>query len=243
MIYLIVSLLIFWLATTALRAFARADPASLARVIRRGGGAALLLFAAFLAARGAISFAMGFGGLGFWLLNANGRPFWAILGGAAPSASSKAAPRVSCVRSAMIEMQLDHDSGRMWGTVLAGALEGRELESLTRAECESLHELCRRDDPEGARLLEAYLDRRFAGWRQARKAQGDAGDFDSRPRAGAMTQDEAYEVLGLRKGASREEVVRSHRSLMKKLHPDHGGTTDLAARVNEAKEVLMRRHL
>jgi DnaJ-class molecular chaperone len=57
-----------------------------------------------------------------------------------------------------------------------------------------------------------------------------------------MSKDEAYEVLGLQKGASREDVVRSHRSLMKKLHPDHGGTTNLAARVNEAKEVLMRRH-
>jgi curved DNA-binding protein CbpA len=56
-----------------------------------------------------------------------------------------------------------------------------------------------------------------------------------------MSKDEAYEVLGLQKGASREEVVRSHRSLMKKLHPDRGGTTDLAARVNEAKDVLMRR--
>lgn len=241
MVYLIVSFLIFWLAMAGLRGFTRANPAALARMIRRGGGAALLLFAAFLATRGAISFAMGFGGLGFWLLNAGGRPLWPGFGGGTASATRQP-PRVSCVRSAMIEMQLDHESGRMWGTVLAGALEGRELEALTRADCESLHELCRRDDPEGARLLEAYLDRRFAGWRQARQGEGDAGGFESRRRAGAMTQDEAYEVLGLCKGASREEVVRSHRSLMKKLHPDHGGTTDLAARVNEAKEVLMRRH-
>ena len=57
-----------------------------------------------------------------------------------------------------------------------------------------------------------------------------------------MSEDEAYEILGLHKGATRDDVMRSHRSLIKKLHPDHGGPTDLAARVNEAKDVLMRRH-
>ncbi|MBX9740427.1 MAG: DnaJ domain-containing protein [Beijerinckiaceae bacterium] len=57
-----------------------------------------------------------------------------------------------------------------------------------------------------------------------------------------MSEDEAYEVLGLQKSASRDEIARAHRALMKKLHPDHGGTTSLAARVNEAKDVLMRRH-
>ena len=57
-----------------------------------------------------------------------------------------------------------------------------------------------------------------------------------------MTEEEAYQILGLAKTASREDITRAHRSLMKKLHPDHGGTTSLAARVNEAREVLMRRH-
>ena len=57
-----------------------------------------------------------------------------------------------------------------------------------------------------------------------------------------MTEDEAYEVLGLAKGASGEDIARAHRSLMKKLHPDQGGTTSLAARVNEARDILSRRH-
>ncbi len=57
-----------------------------------------------------------------------------------------------------------------------------------------------------------------------------------------MTRREAYETLGLPEGASAEEIIRAHRALMKKLHPDHGGSTGLAARVNQAKDVLMQRH-
>jgi hypothetical protein len=146
----------------------------------------------------------------------------------------------------MIEMELDHATGALSGTVLAGPLEGRALNSLTRTQCEALWRLCRTDDPDGARLLEPYLDRRFPGWSEAVEADADprrASGGDGRPRRpGAMSEDEAYEVLGLRKGASRNDVARAHRELMKKLHPDHGGSTDLAARVNEAKEILLRRH-
>jgi hypothetical protein len=142
----------------------------------------------------------------------------------------------------MIEMELDHESGKMHGTVLAGPDEGKSLDSMTTPHCEALHDLWCGDDPQGARLMEAYLDRRFAGWRAAAQNQSHPGRRRTSRRSGTMSEDEAYEVLGLQKGASEEEVVRLHHSLMKKLHPDHGGSTDLAARVNEAKDTLMRRH-
>lgn len=159
-------------------------------------------------------------------------------------ASSKAPARrtnVSRVRSAMIEMDYNHRSGRLTGLVIAGPFEGTKLAKLDRDQCSRLYQTSLDGDPDGARLLEAYFDRRFPGWRGAGDRHTNTGE--SRASAsGRMSEDEAYEVLGLRRGASREEIVRSHRTVMKKWHPDQGGTADLAARANEAKEVLLRRH-
>ena len=234
---LIVAIAILWFLFYGLKMFNRADPAVLARALKRGGGIVALGLGGFLLLRGQIEVGLAVGGLGAWLVG------WASAPQLGPFGKWFGAqgPRPGRVRSAMIEMEVDPASGALRGNVLAGPYEGRPLASLTRPECEALFALCRRDDPEGARLLEAYLDRRFAGWRAA----GD-GDRDARGgtkvRPGAVTEDEAYEILGLQKGATREEIARAHRALMKKLHPDHGGSTNLAARVNEAKDVLMRRH-
>ncbi len=220
----------------ALKAFTQASPAFLARLIRRGGGFALMLLGGLLLARGRLDFGLALAAAGLWLmgLGANATLRNAGAGGGG----------VSRVRSAMIEMELDHATGAIRGMILAGKDEGKRLDALTRPALFELHAICLRDDPEGARLLEAYLDRRFPGWRTAGDAHHDAGSGgDARTRrSGTITEDEAYEILGLKKGAAAADIARAHRDLMKKLHPDLGGTTDLAARVNEAKEVLMRRH-
>jgi DnaJ-domain-containing protein 1 len=136
-------------------------------------------------------------------------------------------------------MRLDHDSGAMTGAVLAGIYAGRALETLSRPELLNLREELRRDDPNGVALLETYLDRRFAGWRDAHEGQAQAGRGGGS--TGLMSRREAYETLGLQEGAGAEEIIHAHRSLMKKLHPDRGGSTGLAARVNQAKDVLMQR--
>jgi hypothetical protein len=219
----------------ALKAFTRASPAFLAQMIRRGGGFALLALGGLLLARGRLDFGLTLCAAGWWLMGVSG-------GGGMRNAGAGGGG-VSRVRSAMIEMELDHSTGAIRGVILAGKDEGKRLDALTRPTLLELYDVCLRDDPDGARLLEAYLDRRFPGWRAAGDAHRDAGRGDAGARrSGTITEDEAYEILGLKKGAAAADIARAHRDLMKKLHPDLGGTTDLAARVNEAKDVLMRRH-
>jgi hypothetical protein len=138
-------------------------------------------------------------------------------------------------------MELDHDTGALSGAVLAGEFADRRLDDLTRDELSRLRAACLGSDLEGVRLLEAYLDRRFAGWREDAERDPNGGrgpDFQN----GAMTEQEAYEVLGLQPGAGPDEVRAAHRRLMKALHPDQGGSTYLASRVNQAKDLLLNRH-
>jgi DnaJ-domain-containing protein 1 len=127
----------------------------------------------------------------------------------------------------------------MTGTVSAGRFAGRSLDDLTLAEIADLMRECLAQDPEGARLLEAYLDRRSPGWREDADRHRDAGQGRA-PGAGAMSDQEAYEILGLQPGAGEEAIRQAHRTLMKRIHPDAGGTSGLAARVNQAKDVLLK---
>lgn len=249
MVPLVAGVVLFWIGSMLVREFLRASPAVVARRMKQGGGTVLIVFALLLLIRGQIGLALGFAGLGFWLMTGRRASVWGAaraMRGARPGLGRKG--RVSRVRSATIEMELDHVSGVMSGVVLAGPFEGAPLARLDRDSLASLHDFCLSADVEGARLLEAYFDRRFPAWRGAAQDKGDAGRGGAGPgarrgmRSGAMSEDEAYQLLGLAKGASREEVARAHRSVMKTAHPDHGGSTDLAARVNEAKDVLMRRH-
>lgn len=146
----------------------------------------------------------------------------------------------SHVRSAALEMELDLDTGEMNGLVLAGSLEGSELNALGERDLTILRgELL--GDPESLSLLEAYLDRRIPGWRGNADAEGGAG-LGAAPGSGTMTEQEAYQILGLGPGAGKTEIRDAHRRLMKRMHPDAGGSEFLAGRINEAKEVLLRRH-
>lgn len=146
----------------------------------------------------------------------------------------------SVVRSAMVEMELDHDSGAMNGLVLAGQHQGAVLDDLDASTVVSLVEEFAQDD-ESLSLLQAYLDRRMPGWRDGMDADIGAGQVPPR-QSGAMTHQEAYQILGLQPGATAVEIRKAHRRLMQGVHPDVGGSSFLAARINEARAVLLGDH-
>jgi len=135
-----------------------------------------------------------------------------------------------------LEMELDHDTGEMRGRVLKGLFADRNIESLTPADMALLWQDCRITDPQSAQIIEAYLDRVHATWRDD-VARGESKM--ARGPGGRMTPKEAIEILGLAPGASEDEIRSAHRDLMLKLHPDRGGSTYLAAKINEAKDVAL----
>ncbi len=226
----VVLVLLLWAAN----AFSKADPKQAARLLRYLGGGAALVFAAFLLFRGEIWLAVPIGAAGLGLLG------WVSLWPASFGGRTQTSPgRVSRVRTAFLEMELDHDSGTMRGRILAGRHEGASLDALDPP---TLVGLLGTMDADSRDLLAAYLDRRLPGWREHAQRDAAAGNGTRAARGSKMTEEEAYQILGIQAGASAQEITRAHRSLMKKLHPDQGGSTYLAARVNEAKDVLLRRH-
>ena len=148
------------------------------------------------------------------------------------------AGRVSRVKAPFVEMELDHDSGKIRGQIISGRYQGVSLDAL---DVPALITFMSEIDTESGALIAAYLDRRNPRWREHGDGGSAAGQSHS-PSTGKMTEQEAEQILGVAQGASADDIRRAHRLLMKKLHPDQGGSTYLAARVNEAKEVLLRRH-
>lgn len=220
------------LALWALNVISKVDPRVGSRVLKAGGGLLALGFAAFLGLRGEIGVAIPLGIFGLGLLG------WMPFGPAGFSErTQKSGGQTSRVRTPFVEMELDHDSGQMRGHILAGRYQGVALENL---DVKTLVDLLAEVDEESRALLVPYLDRRDARWGE--HAHGDAAAGRGAPSGGKMSEQEAYQILGLETGASADDIGRAHRALMKKFHPDQGGSTYLAARINEAKEILLRRH-
>ena len=224
--FLLLGLALLVLVLLGGRALARANPKLLARNIRKVGGWSAIVVALALVATGRLMLAVPLAMFGWSLLN---RGFsWSNPLGSA----DKSAGQTSSVRTDMLEMTLDHDSGDMDGMVRSGEFAGRQLSAMSGDELEALLAQAWRRDAQAAQLLEAFIRRR----QQSR----NGGKQSPRAEQRFMTLDEAYAVLGLPPGASREEIQLAHRNLMKKYHPDQGGTTYLASKINEAKELLLK---
>lgn len=221
------------------RAFLNADPARLGRFFgwfvlslgAAGGVAVLVLLIASDRLLPALAL-MGF----LAPLIMRGRTLWRRWQTAAGPAPGK----TSEVETEFLRMRLDHDTGAMMGTVKRGPFAGRRLDELAEAELVELWRQCRVGEEESARLMEAYLDRLRPDWRDA-ASTGEAAGGGQRAAGPAdrMTREEAYAILGLAPGADAAQVKDAHRKLMMKLHPDQGGSTYLATKINRAKEILL----
>jgi hypothetical protein len=150
------------------------------------------------------------------------------------SKSASASGQTSTVETALLRMQLDHDSGALQGEVLKGAFQGWRLADMDRQQLEQFLVYCRGEDANSLQLLDSYLHQRFPGEAafggQQQTASGSVN---------TMGRSEALAVLGLQDEATEEEIIAAHRKLIQKLHPDRGGNDYLAAQVNLAKDLLL----
>lgn len=230
MTYVLGGLIAVLAAIWAWSAYSRLRPAMRADVLRwgLGGGAALLTVGLALVRR--IDLAAFTGAAAFSILR-YGRLGPITLGGGGVNADN-----ISKVRSRYLAMTLDHDSGAVDGRVTAGQFAGRDLIDLDEMETRALIEEIAAD-ADSIALLESWLDANRAGWREyfaetAKSAAGTATPADA--------DAEAYAVLGLKPGATADEIRAAHRELMKGVHPDHGGSSYLAAKINEARDRLLK---
>jgi hypothetical protein len=217
------------LFAAGLRILLTTPAGDLARRLRLGGGAALIAVGVGLAFLRQFALAFPAVMAGYFVLRRN----WGVVGGGAGAQTSN-------VRAAGVEVWLDHASGEMDGRVLAGRHEGAAVSSLTLSELLDVASDFA-GDAESLRLLEGYLDRAHPGWRDDVKAD-ETRRQSAAAGSGNMSTKEAYEILGLRPGASDAEVTDAHRRLMKQVHPDRGGSAALAAKINEAKALILGKH-
>jgi hypothetical protein len=227
MTWLALGAIALFLLFLLLRAFANAPVARVRQfgaVMLASIGAVLLLLGLFTARGQQAIFALAF----FLPLLLQWAQRWRTnkrFGGPAPQTGA-----ANSVETAFLNMTLDHDSGRMMGSVKAGQFAGRDLAALNLPELLLLLEECQIADIDSVALLEAWLDRAHPDWRSEPAAE---------PRSAAITREEALDILGLKEGADEDAIRAAHRRLMKTAHPDQGGSAWLAARINAARDLLL----
>ena len=134
-------------------------------------------------------------------------------------------------------MTLDHGTGELQGEVLSGPFKDWLLSEMNLEQLKNLFDFCQAQDPDSEQLLISYLEQRFPdGWQNEDGGQSDRAT----PQNGGMSRSEALAVLGVDEDASEDAIIAAHRSLIQKLHPDRGGNDYLAAKINEAKDFLLK---
>jgi len=144
--------------------------------------------------------------------------------------------RPSRIRTRGMELTVNLATGEMDGVLFSGPHAGAMIASLDEQQLRAQLDFFRREDFQSAMLLRAYLARRgFSG------LGGDSNREGTGTTEQVMGTDEALRILGLEPGASREEILRAHKRLIQKLHPDRGGNDYLAAKINAARDRLVER--
>jgi len=158
--------------------------------------------------------------------------FFPLLATHLGSRSANAGGQTSTVETALLRMQLDHDTGTLDGEVLDGAFKDWRLADLNKDQLRELHSFCQTDS-DSLQLLESYLQQRFPG------EASFGGQATHAAPEGPMSRAQALAILGLDETAKEDDIVAAHRKLMQKLHPDRGGSDYLAAKINQAKDFLL----
>ncbi|OKH87007.1 molecular chaperone DnaJ [Thalassospira sp. TSL5-1] len=158
--------------------------------------------------------------------------------------------RFSEIRTQFLVMQLEHETGRLSGSVISGSLTGQDLDGLGLDALQHLYVECCSAQDQSRTVLETYLDRRsdcqdWRNWDCVGRAQGSSSRQEqqggsSGSRSEGMDVTEARKILGLGENPSRAEINRAYQTLIKAVHPDHGGSDYLASRVNAARQLLLK---
>ncbi len=224
--YLLTGLLMIGFVLLFLFAFVRATPSALASTLRMLGPLLAVLTGLGFTAAGRFGYGVPLILLGLlWWYHSRRQSI------------KRRRNRTSVFRTAWLEITINQDSGKLDGLVLTGGNEGSVLSQMTMG---GLLDFYRdlSDDPESAELMEAYLDRHLTGWRENTNARTDSG-HGSPSRPGPMTEQEAYQILGLESGASAEEIGSCYQRLKRIVGADSTGSELLASRVDEAKDTLL----
>ncbi len=237
MVQLFAGLIVLVALMMVARWFVSATPGTLVRTTKWTGAALLVGSGVLLVTTGRMGWALAaVAGLAPWLIRLvhmhnlyrTLRVTFQRMSGGRPGPG-----RSSRVETRFLRMTLEHDSGALSGEVTDGPFRGRKLSQLSFDEAIELHRQCAADS-QSTQVLEAWLDRTWPDWRERPRGSPPPGTP-----SGAMTRDEAFAVLGVEPGASREEIKAAHRRLMGHMHPDHGGSNYLAAKINQAKDILL----
>lgn len=181
---------------------------------------------------------------------ASGRMHWLggavalLLGGAKFGASAlirfwpllRASGRDAVFRTEHLEVRFVVRTSQLEGVVIKGLYEGQALQHMDAEQLHELAEKYRDRDKKSYYLVQAFLQRNGAGRTGHRGSEQANFGFPSSP-----SREEALMILGLSGNPDKSEIVAAHRKLIQKLHPDRGGNDYLAARINQAKDVLLQK--